>query len=612
MLHSKLMTKCPFLGRVSRDFLKHCGQSLRIFSSKCPVMSSVLRETTSATPAGVAGGSAGINSHQPKKNCPFHASSFPCRRDCVSPSGNHCTLDFTNPMVEQVSVGAGGAAGADAKLGVKSKASSCPFSHMFETVQDKEKVTVAQMEEKRANSPVDWQKNVGVFDYNGLFAAKLDEKRKDNSYRVFKTVQRLAQNYPKAENYYTSEDGKTREMQEVTIWCANDYLGMSRHPDVLKAARETLEKYGVGAGGTRNISGNGILHEALEASLAELHRKDAALLFTSCFNANDTTLAVLGKYLPNMIYFSDKGNHRSMIDGVRHSGAKKQIFRHNDVQHLEELLQAANPSTPKIVAFETVYSMAGTISPLREMCDVAHKYGALTFVDEVHAVGLYGHRGAGVAEELGLMDHVDIVSGTLGKAFGVHGGYIASSNNLVDMVRSFGAGFIFTTSMPPINAAAALTSIQILKGDEGRTLRAGHRESVKKVKEMLIREGIPIGCAPSHIIPIEVNNAKACQAVCDDLLNEQGIYVQAINYPTVDVGQEKLRVTPSPHHTNQMINQFVGSILTVWKKHNLPLIPEAERDPSAAHHLSHFLETQADNRAWVEPHLNLVRQPMSA
>ena len=268
----------------------------------------------------------------------------------------------------------------------------------------------------------------------------------------------------------------------------------------------TLEKYGVGAGGTRNISGNGILHEALEASLADLHNKDAALLFTSCFNANDTTLTVLGNSLPNMIYFSDKGNHRSMIDGVRHSGAQKQIFRHNDVQHLEELLSATDPSAPKIVAFETVYSMAGTISPLKEMCDVAHKYGALTFVDEVHAVGLYGHRGAGVAEELDLLDHVDIVSGTLGKAFGVHGGYIAASKNLVDMVRSFGAGFIFTTSLPPVNVAAALTSIQILKGQEGRMLRAGHRDSVKKVKGRLISEGIPIAHAPSHIIPIEVRN----------------------------------------------------------------------------------------------------------
>lgn len=268
--------------------------------------------------------------------------------------------------------------------------------------------------------------------------------------------------------------------------------------------RMTLEKYGVGAGGTRNISGNGILHEALESSLADLHNKDAALLFTSCFNANDTTLTVLGKEVPDMLYFSDKGNHRSMIDGVCHSGVPKRVFRHNDVQHLEELLSAADPKAPKLVAFETVYSMAGTISPLKEMCDVAHKYGALTFVDEVHAVGLYGQRGAGVAEELGLMDHVDIFSGTLGKAFGAHGGYIAASKNLVDMVRSFGAGFIFTTSLPPMNVAAALTSVQILKGDEGRMLRAGHRLSVKKVKEKLIGEGIPIAHAPSHIIPIEV------------------------------------------------------------------------------------------------------------
>jgi 5-aminolevulinate synthase len=461
-------------------------------------------------------------------------------------------------------------------------------------------------------SPLDWQKKPGVFDYDGLFGSKLQEKKEDNSYRVFKTVQRLAQDYPKAENYFTSADGQIREMKEVTIWCANDYLGMSRHPDVLQAARMTLEKYGVGAGGTRNISGNGILHEALEAALADLHNKDAALLFTSCFNANDTTLTVLGNSLPNMIYFSDKGNHRSMIDGVRHSGAKKQIFRHNDIQHLEELLSATDPSTPKIVAFETVYSMAGTISPLKEMCDVAHKYGALTFVDEVHAVGLYGHRGAGVAEELDLLDHVDIVSGTLGKAFGVHGGYIAGSKNLVDMVRSFGAGFIFTTSLPPVNVAAALTSIQILKGQEGRMLRAGHRSSVKKVKTRLISEGIPIAHAPSHIIPIEVNEAKACQAVCDELLNDQGIYVQAINYPTVNRGEEKLRVTPSPHHTDKMIDYFINAVLTVWKKHELPLKPENERDPSQACHAFQFSETQANHPGLVDAQAAYLQEPIAA
>ena len=333
----------------------------------------------------------------------------------------------------------------------------------------------------------------------------------------------------------------------------------------------------MGAGGTRNISGNGILHEALEAGIADLHRKDAALLFTSCYNANDTALTVLGNELPNLIYFSDSGNHRSMIEGIRHSGAKKVIFRHNDVDHLEELLQKADPAAPKVVAFESVYSMAGTISPLKRMCDVAHKYGALTFVDEVHAVGLYGSRGAGVGEEIGAASDIDIVSGTLGKAFGVHGGYIAGGRNLVDAVRSYGAGFIFTTALPPMNVAAALASIQILSGDEGRELRAGHRRAVGVAKTKLTEAGIPIGAVPSHIIPVQVNEAKACQAVCDDLLNDHGIYVQAINYPTVPRGEEKLRVTPGPFHTPEMTDRFVDALLAVWEKHRLSLRPPSER-----------------------------------
>eukprot|EP00118_Oscarella_pearsei_P025607 m.308458 g.308458 ORF g.308458 m.308458 type:complete len:570 (+) comp44034_c0_seq1:144-1853(+) len=551
MLYGSLRTKCPFLGLASKAFLRKSGPSLRMYASRCPVMSNVMGVTNAgpSTPP------------QRPMSCPFHAHDFPCRRDCLSSNGNHCSLDFTNPAVSGLSK-------VETPVEEVQKPISgaqCPFSHLFEQVGNKD-----------STSSID-EKSEGVFDYEGFFKGKLDEKKKDNSYRRFKTVGRLSGKYPRAENYYNSPDNTVREMREVIIWCANDYLGMSRHPAVIGKAQEVAGMYGVGAGGTRNISGNGIYHEALEGRLAKLHDKEAALLFTSCYNANDTALEVIGRQIPGLIYFSDAGNHRSMIEGIRHSGAAKKVFRHNDTEHLEELLKEADPKAPKVVAFESVYSMAGTISPLKEMCDIAHKYGALTFVDEVHAVGLYGVSGAGYGEEIGVKEDIDIVSGTLGKAFGVHGGYVAGNRHLIDAVRSYGAGFIFTTSLPPMNVASANTSVLILSGPEGIELRRLHRASVALVKKKLTEAGVPIGVVKSHIISVQVKEAKACQAVCDDLLNEHGIYVQAINYPTVARGDEMLRVTPGPGHTPEMADHFVNALLSVWHKHGLPLQPMSER-----------------------------------
>ncbi|KAM9752152.1 5-aminolevulinate synthase, erythroid-specific, mitochondrial-like isoform 1-T2 [Menidia menidia] len=421
------------------------------------------------------------------------------------------------------------------------------------------------------NTPVTHLLNDNIvgpaYDYDRFFTEKLAEKKKDHTYRVFKTVNRSATNFPFAEDYSFAG----REGSQVSVWCSNDYLGMSRHPRVLGAIRDTLEMHGAGAGGTRNISGTSNFHVSLEKELAQLHQKDASLVFSSCFVANDSTLFTLAKMLPGCEIYSDAGNHASMIQGIRNSGAKRFIFRHNDSRHLEELLKRSDPKTPKIVAFETVHSMDGAICPLEELCDVAHRYGALTFVDEVHAVGLYGAHGAGVGERDNVMHKIDIVSGTLGKAFGCVGGYIASSAALVDTVRSYAAGFIFTTALPPFVLAGALESVRVLKSPEGQGLRRAHQRNVKLMRQLLMDKGLPVVNCPSHIIPIWVGKAELNTKVCDSLLERHNIYVQAINYPTVPRGEELLRLAPSPHHHPDMMEYFVEKLVEVWKEAGLPL-----------------------------------------
>lgn len=405
------------------------------------------------------------------------------------------------------------------------------------------------------------------YDYDRFFIEKIAEKKDDHTYRVFKTVNRSAEVFPFAEDYSISG----REGSQVSVWCSNDYLGMSRHPQVLGAIRDALDRHGAGAGGTRNISGTSNFHVSLEKELASLHQKDAALVFSSCFVANDSTLFTLAKMLPGCEIYSDAGNHASMIQGIRNSGAKRFIFRHNDSRHLEELLQRSDPKTPKIVAFETVHSMDGAICPLEELCDIAHRYGALTFVDEVHAVGLYGAHGAGVGERDNVMHKIDIVSGTLGKAFGCVGGYIASSAALVDTVRSFAAGFIFTTALPPMVLSGALESVRVLRSPEGQQLRRAHQRNVKHMRQLLMDKGLPVVNCPSHIIPIRVGNAELNTKVCDTLLERHNIYVQAINYPTVPRGEELLRLAPSPHHKPAMMEYFVEKLVEVWQEAGLLL-----------------------------------------
>uniref|UniRef100_A0A1A8J0Z8 5-aminolevulinate synthase n=1 Tax=Nothobranchius kuhntae TaxID=321403 RepID=A0A1A8J0Z8_NOTKU len=422
------------------------------------------------------------------------------------------------------------------------------------------------------------------FEYDDFFEKMIEEKKSDHTYRVFKTVNRLATEFPMADDF----TGSLEEKREVSVWCSNDYLGMSRHPRVAQSIMDTLHRHGSGAGGTRNISGTSKFHVELEQELADLHQKDAALLFTSCFVANDSTLFTLAKMLPGCEIYSDAGNHASMIQGIRNSGAKKFIFRHNDVAHLREMLQKGDPAKPKIVAFETVHSMDGAVCPLEEMCDLAHEFGAITFVDEVHAVGLYGARGGGIGDRDGVMHKMDIISGTLGKAFGCVGGYIASTSALVDTVRSYAAGFIFTTSLPPMLLAGARQSIQVLKSEEGRTLRRKHQRNVKLLRQMLMDSGLPVVHCPSHIIPIRVSDAEKNTEVCDIMMNRHNIYVQAINYPTVARGDELLRIAPTPHHTPEMMKYFVERLVQTWKEVGMDLRPHSSVECTFCQQPLHF------------------------
>jgi 5-aminolevulinate synthase len=408
----------------------------------------------------------------------------------------------------------------------------------------------------------------GKFDYDGFYNCELEKKHKDKSYRYFNNINRLAKEFPRA--HMSSKEEK------VTVWCANDYLGMGCNPRVLKAMHETLDEYGAGAGGTRNISGHNKHAVELEQTIAKLHAQEAALVFSSCYVANDATLATLGSKMPDCVILSDSLNHASMIQGIRHSGAKKIIFKHNDVQDLEEKLASLPLHVPKIIAFESVYSMCGSIGPIEEICDLADKYGAITFLDEVHAVGMYGPHGAGVAEHLDyeahvqgrprgtIMDRIDIITGTLGKAYGCVGGYIAGSAKLIDTVRSLAPGFIFTTSLPPAVMAGARAAIEYQMEYQGdRRLQQLH---TRAVKEALEERGIPVIPNPSHIVPILVGNAELAKKASDKLLQDHGIYVQSINYPTVPVGQERLRVTPTPGHTKEYREELVNAIESIWNE----------------------------------------------
>lgn len=393
-------------------------------------------------------------------------------------------------------------------------------------------------------------------DYEAHFQAALDSLKEKGNYRVFAELQRHKGAYPKATRYL--EDAT----QDVTVWCSNDYLGMGQHPDVVRAMHEELDRSGAGAGGTRNISGTMHVHRELERELADLHGKEDALLFTSGYVSNWAALSTLAAKIPGCVVFSDALNHASMIEGIRHSRAKCHVFRHNDADDLDRLLSQYDASVPKLVAFESVYSMDGDIAPIKEIIEVAEKHGAMTYIDEVHAVGMYGPRGGGVAEREGLMDRLTVIEGTLAKAYGVVGGYIAASKALCDFVRSFASGFIFTTALPPSVAAGALASVKHLK--ESPFERKRQQERVAKVRAALRAMGIPQLDNPSHIIPVMVGDAKKAKMISDWLMEKHGIYVQPINYPTVPVGTERLRITPGPVHSDEDIEKLVQALSDIW------------------------------------------------
>jgi len=393
-----------------------------------------------------------------------------------------------------------------------------------------------------------------------LVKQKMDALKSEGRYRVFFDIERQRGQYPMAFRHE-----KTGSQRSVLNGCSNDYLSMGQHPKVLEAMREAIDKCGAGAGGTRNISGTNPYHTKLEAELADLHGKESALVFSSCFVANDASISTLcSTLLPGCIIFSDELNHASLIEGVKHSRAEKHIFRHNDIGHLEDLMSQCDPKAPKLIVFESVYSMDGDIAPIKEICDVADKYNAMTFIDEVHAVGMYGEKGGGVAQQRGIQERCTFISGTLAKAYGVFGGYIAASANMVDAVRSFAPGFIFTTSIPPSIAAAAAASVAHLK--TSTVEREQHQERARTFRSKLTEVGVPYIEAESHIVPVMVNNAELCKQASDMLLEKHDIYVQPINFPTVPRGEERLRFTPGPAFTDEMLDKMVMGIKDVWSE----------------------------------------------
>ena len=399
-------------------------------------------------------------------------------------------------------------------------------------------------------------------DYAAYFTDALAQLHSERRYRVFADLERLAGRFPHA--IWHSPQGR----RDVVVWCSNDYLGMGQHPKVIGAMVETATKMGTGAGGTRNIAGTNHPLVELESELADLHGKEAALIFTSGYVSNQTGIATMAKLIPNCLIISDAFNHNSMIEGVRQSGCEKVIFRHNDMAHLEELLKAAG-DRPKLVAFESLYSMDGDVAPVSAICDLAERYGAMTYCDEVHAVGMYGPRGGGVCERDGVMARVDVIEGTLAKAFGCLGGYITGSTVLIDAVRSYAPGFIFTTALPPPVCAAATAAIRHLKASSWE--RERHQDRAARVKAVLSAAGLPLMASDTHIVPVFVGDPEKCKAACDLLLEEHGIYIQPINYPTVPKGTERLRITPSPYHSDALIDRLAEALVDVWEQLGLTL-----------------------------------------
>ncbi|KAK9475775.1 pyridoxal phosphate-dependent transferase [Lipomyces japonicus] len=534
---------CPFLNKTSPATLKALSASgngsssnLQVAARQCPVMGAAMAVQSSRS---------------------YATSSKPLNFEQSSPS------KVNETSIESVHAKAGV---FDTSKGICKHGLAVMKAAAQATTGEKPSPHDATVATER-NAPV--AKDSTKFNYEGFYHAELVKKHKDKSYRYFNNINRLAKEFPKAH--------MNNEEERVTVWCSNDYLGMSKSKVVVDAMHDTLDRYGAGAGGTRNIAGHNRHALKLEAELADLHAKPAALVFSSCYVANDATLSTLGSKLPNCVILSDQLNHASMIQGIRHSGAKKLVFKHNDLVDLENKLKSLPLDVPKIIAFESVYSMCGSVAPIEEICDLAEKYGAITFLDEVHAVGMYGPNGAGVAEHLDyeahvadrrqdktVMSRIDIITGTLGKAYGSVGGYIAGSSYFVDMIRSLAPGFIFTTSLPPASMAGARAAIEYQR--KSNKDRVAQQLNTRYVKSRLADLGIPVVPNPSHIVPVLVGDAQTAKVASDMLLERFNIYVQAINYPTVPVGEERLRVTPTPGHGPELADNLVSALETVWNE----------------------------------------------
>ena len=547
---------CPFLNKTSPATLRTLStttrpasggggsmSNLQILARRCPVMGKALAVQSAMNGNAALGGVfGGVRAYGGKAR--LHTTRI-----------QHATVGNDVPRP-----------GNDGILHARSEKAS--IDRMAEVPLNGHKPATATPHSSSMAGPKPPPPQMARFDYEAFYSTELEKKHQDKSYRYFNNINRLAQEFPRA--HLSSKD------QRVTVWCSNDYLGMGRNPQVLKTMHETLDMYGSGAGGTRNISGHNQHAMDLEATIAKLHAQESALVFSSCYVANDATLATLGSKLPNCVILSDSMNHASMIQGIRHSGAKKMVFNHNDVADLEAKLASLPSDVPKIIAFESVYSMCGSVGPIEKICDLAEKYGAITFLDEVHAVGMYGPHGAGVAEHLDyeahlarrpqgtIMERIDIITGTLGKAYGCVGGYIAGSAQMVDTIRSLAPGFIFTTSLPPATMAGAKTAIEYQKEYQGdRRLQQLH---TRAVKDALAQKDIPVIPNPSHIVPVLVGDAEVAKKASDLLLDDWGIYVQAINYPTVPRGEERLRFTPTPGHTRELREHLVTALDAVWNQ----------------------------------------------
>ncbi|CAF2151545.1 unnamed protein product [Rotaria magnacalcarata] len=551
--------KCPYLAQLTLQQVRASAPNiLNAGAVSCPIFGQFVRKISTT----------GLN------NTPsLHTSSTSVNFDEIKVIHERMHERKTAENIAKLSTARSKASSPYGEIVISTECEdlSCPFLKQTPIVlrrfnHDHRTITTNRKLEKLIDPMVN---NINLFEYDQFFDQKIEAKKSDNSYRIFKRVQRKSGFFPLAEERKNLDDDQ--DSRTITVWCSNDYLGLGQHPKLKKAVIDAVTMHGSGSGGTRNISGTSPLHEKLENELAHLHQKESALIFTSCYVANDTTLFTLAKILPKCHILSDSGNHASMIQGIRNSQVPKHVFRHNDIQHLEELLKKLPLDIPKIVAFETVHSMDGSICNLEAMLDVAHQYGSITFIDEVHAVGLYGHNGAGIGERDNVLHKMDIISGTLGKAFGSIGGYIAGSAKMTDFIRSYGSGFIFTTSMPPTVLASALAAIEVSKSDEGRTLRRKQQENVRELRSKLIDAGLPVIKAPSHIIPIHVGDAALASLLCNHLLDRYSIYIQSINYPTVERGTERLRIAPTPYHTSEMIDHLVDALKHVWQDVGLTL-----------------------------------------